>query len=182
VVIVIAIARTAPSTALHSGIRRVLIISNLVDYHIPIQWSHGQEVAWFVLPAGWRLHLYPEIIATVPRETLTCGFNLHCAGCLQNGAINLVPEGTSVTTLVSVRNTRVFRTALTALTEHRSLARWITHYPSARRRVALHSISKLYFSHCKPPGVSERMWSVNLDASISGEYQTLGGHSCRLSE
>jgi len=29
--------------------------------------------------------------------------------------------------------------------------------------VALHSISKMYFSHC-----SARMWSVNLDASISG--------------
>jgi len=27
--------------------------------------------------------------------------------------------------------------------------------------------------------VSERMWSVNLDASISGEYQTVGGHSGR---
>ena len=26
------------------------------------------------------------------------------------------------------------------------------------------------------------MWSVNLDASISGEYQTLGGYSCRPSE
>ena len=24
--------------------------------------------------------------------------------------------------------------------------------------------------------MSERMWSVNLDASISGEYQTVGGH------
>jgi len=43
-------------------------------------------------------------------------------------------------------------------------------------------ISKMYFSHWKPPGVSKRMWSVNLDASISGEYQTLGGHSCRPSE
>jgi hypothetical protein len=43
-------------------------------------------------------------------------------------------------------------------------------------------ISKMYFSHWKPPGVSERMWSVNLDASISGEYQTLGGHCCRPSE
>jgi hypothetical protein len=30
--------------------------------------------------------------------------------------------------------------------------------------------------------VSERMWSVNLDVSVSGEYQTLGGHSCRPSE
>jgi len=43
-------------------------------------------------------------------------------------------------------------------------------------------ISKMYFSHWKPPGVSERMWSVNLDASISGEYETRGGHSCRPSE
>jgi len=43
-------------------------------------------------------------------------------------------------------------------------------------------ISKMYFSHWKPPGVSERMWSVNLDASISGEYQTLGGHLCQPSE
>jgi len=25
------------------------------------------------------------------------------------------------------------------------------------------NISKMYFSHWKPPGVSERMWSVNLD-------------------
>jgi len=43
-------------------------------------------------------------------------------------------------------------------------------------------ISKMYFSHWKTPGVSERMWSVNLDASISGEYQTLRGHSSRSSE
>jgi hypothetical protein len=41
----------------------------------------------------------------------------------------------------------------------------------------------MYFIHWEPPGVSERMCSVNLDASISGEYyQTLGGHSCQLSE
>jgi len=39
-------------------------------------------------------------------------------------------------------------------------------------------IRKRHFSQWKPPGVSERMWSVNSDASISGEYQTLGGHSC----
>jgi len=44
------------------------------------------------------------------------------------------------------------------------------------------NISKMYFSYWKPPGVSERMWSVNLDASISGEYQTLEGHSCWPSE
>jgi len=29
-------------------------------------------------------------------------------------------------------------------------------------------ISKMYFSHWKPPGVFERMWSVTLDVSISG--------------
>jgi len=69
----------------------------------------------------------------------------------------------SATTLVSVRNTRVFPTALTALTEPRTLWRRITRYPSPRWRVALHSFSKMYFSHW-----SERMWSVNLDASISG--------------
>jgi len=40
----------------------------------------------------------------------------------------------------------------------------------------------MYFSHWKPPAVSERMWGVNLDASISGEYQTIEGHSCRPSE
>jgi hypothetical protein len=50
------------------------------------------------------------------------------------------------------------------------------------KRSRRHSISKMYFGHWKPPGVSERMWSVNLDASISGEYQTLGGHSSQPSE
>jgi hypothetical protein len=44
------------------------------------------------------------------------------------------------------------------------------------------NISKMYFSRWEPPGVSERMWSVKLEASISGEYQTLGGHSGRPSE
>jgi hypothetical protein len=44
------------------------------------------------------------------------------------------------------------------------------------------SISKMYFSHWEPPGVSERRWSVNLEASISGENQTLGGHSGRPSK
>jgi len=39
-------------------------------------------------------------------------------------------------------------------------------------------ISKMYFSHLEPPGGSERMWDVILDASIAGEYETIGGHSC----
>jgi len=43
-------------------------------------------------------------------------------------------------------------------------------------------ISKMYFSLWKPPGASDRMWSVSLEASISGEYQTPGGHSGRPSE
>jgi hypothetical protein len=43
-------------------------------------------------------------------------------------------------------------------------------------------ISKMYFSHLEPPGVSERRRSVHLEASISGEDQTLGGHSGRRSE
>jgi hypothetical protein len=44
------------------------------------------------------------------------------------------------------------------------------------------NISKLYFGLSKPSEVSERMWSVNLDASIPGEYQTIRGHSGRPSE
>ena len=42
-------------------------------------------------------------------------------------------------------------------------------------------ITKMYFSLWETPGVSERMWSGNLEASISEEYQTLGGHSGRPS-
>jgi hypothetical protein len=35
------------------------------------------------------------------------------------------------------------------------------------------NICTMYFSHSRPPGVSERMWTVNVDTSKSGEYQTL---------
>ena len=52
----------------------------------------------------------------------------------------------------------------------------------ARDYRKVHHISKMYFSLWTPPGVSERMWSVSFEVSISGEYQTLGGHSGRLSE
>jgi len=48
--------------------------------------------------------------------------------------------------------------------------------------IVLPCISTMYFSLWKTPGVSERMWSVNLEGSISGEYQTLGGYSGRPSE
>jgi hypothetical protein len=47
---------------------------------------------------------------------------------------------------------------------------------------ALNCISKMYFSLWMTPGVSERMWSVNIEVSISGEYQTLGRNSGRLSD
>jgi hypothetical protein len=43
-------------------------------------------------------------------------------------------------------------------------------------------INKMNFSYWEPPGVSERRQSVNLEASISIENQTLGGHSGRPSE
>jgi len=39
------------------------------------------------------------------------------------------------------------------------------------------NISKMYFSYWEPPGVSERMWSVNFEVSIWEEYQTVRGHS-----
>jgi hypothetical protein len=35
----------------------------------------------------------------------------------------------------------------------------------------------MYFSLWKTAEVSEKMRSVNLESSISGEYQTLAGHS-----
>ena len=54
-------------------------------------------------------------------------------------------EYSSAMTLISVWNTRVFRTALTALTEPRTLWRRITRYPSPRRRLALHTYL-LYFA------------------------------------
>jgi hypothetical protein len=76
IVIVIAIARMAPSPARRSGICPVLIIIILEDYHIPILWSNSQEVAWLVLPAAWWLNHCPEIIATIPRETHASVFNI----------------------------------------------------------------------------------------------------------
>jgi hypothetical protein len=51
---------------------------------------------------------------------------------------------TSETTLVSVRNTGVFRTALMAMTKPRTVSRRITLYPLPRRQVALHTYL-LYF-------------------------------------
>jgi len=63
-------------------------------------------------------------------------------GSLLRAAINWSRK--SSTTLVSVRNTRVFRTALTALREPHTLWRRITCYPSPRRWVASHT----YLLYC----------------------------------
>jgi len=93
VVIVISISRTAPSTSLRTWIQAVLVALNLVQYLIPIQWSNSQEVGSLVLPAAWWLNICPEIIATMPRETLSDAINLCRAGCLQIGVIDLIPEG-----------------------------------------------------------------------------------------
>jgi hypothetical protein len=96
IVIVIAIARAAPSTTRRSGIRPVLITIIVVNYLNAIQWSDGQDIAWLVLPAAWWLNLCPETIATIPRESLACAFNLPRDGCLRIGAIDLIPEGMGV--------------------------------------------------------------------------------------
>jgi hypothetical protein len=77
-------------------IRLVLIIINLIDCLIPIQWSNSQDIAWLVLPAAWWFNLYLEIIATVSREMLAGAVNLPRAGCLRIGEINLIPEGSGV--------------------------------------------------------------------------------------
>jgi len=50
----------------------------------------------------------------------------------------------STTTLLSLRNTRVFQTALMALADPRTLGWRITWYPSPRRRVVFHTYL-LYF-------------------------------------
>jgi hypothetical protein len=44
-----------------------------------------------------------------------------------------------------------------------------------------YKISKTNCTPTEPPGVSQRMWSVYLDLSISREYGTLGGHSSQAS-
>ena len=62
---------------------------------------------------------------------------------LSNVAPNLFSL-TSATTLISVWNTQVFRTALTAQTEPLTLWQRFTRSPSHRRRVALHTYL-LYF-------------------------------------
>ena len=54
------------------------------------------------------------------------------------------------------------------------------HGPTVSLSIAL--ISKMYHSQMEPAGVCERWRSVKLEASISGENQTLAGHSGRRSE
>ena len=98
-IIVIAIASMAHSTAWCSRIRQGLIIIIFLNDLIPIQWSNGQEVAWFVLPAAWQLNLCPEIIATVPREPVAYPFIHPPAGSLRFKTIDLIPKGMGVVPL-----------------------------------------------------------------------------------
>jgi len=96
IVIVIAITRLILSPTGCTGIGPVLFIIILIDYLIQIQWSNGQQVAWLVLLAAWRLNYCPEIIATRPRGALTTALHHLRAGCLQIGAIDFIPKGTGV--------------------------------------------------------------------------------------
>jgi len=96
VVIAIAIASMAISTAWYSGICPPLTIIILVEYLIPIQWINCQEVTWLLLQADWPLNLCTGMIATIPTEILADAFNLSRAGCLRIGEIDFIPEGTGV--------------------------------------------------------------------------------------
>jgi len=95
-VIVITIARTALSISQCTRIPPVPIIIILVNYLIPTPWSNGQEVIWFVLLAAWWFNLCPEVITTLPTDTLSSAFNLPQDGCLQIGMIYLIPNRTGV--------------------------------------------------------------------------------------
>jgi hypothetical protein len=81
----------APSLTRGCGIRTVVNIIILIEYIIPIKWSHGQEDALFVLTAAWKPNNCPENIDTVPREMLTGAFNLPHAGYLWIGVIDFIP-------------------------------------------------------------------------------------------
>jgi len=50
-----------------------------------------------------------------------------------------IPETTSAATILSYRNTKVFRMALMGHMESRTLWQKLTHIPSARQQVALHT-------------------------------------------
>jgi hypothetical protein len=99
VIIVIAIARTAPSNAQRCRLCPVLIIIMLNNYLIPFQWANGLEVVGHILLPASRLNLCPEIIATVPRRILPGAFNLPRAGCLLHAVIDIASKGPSVVTL-----------------------------------------------------------------------------------
>jgi hypothetical protein len=81
----------------------------------------------------------------------------------------------SVGAVTAVWNTCVFLTETKVVADGSQMTR-----PAFA--AAFKCISKIYFSYWEPPGVSERRRSVNLEASISGENQTLGVHSGRPSE
>jgi len=53
---------------------------------------------------------------------------------------------------------------------------------STRCRAYSAASAQMYFGLWKPSEVTERMWIVNLAASMSGENQTIGGHSGQPAE
>jgi hypothetical protein len=125
---------------------------------------------------GWRIATNAKIGFKL-QVTATPGFHSLYDWCYQamwlfSGA----PEDPEDETVMEMHGADALYSAV------KSLMRAIRTEGQDAQQNAAHRISKMYFSRWEPPGVSERMWSVNLEASISGEYQTLGGHSGRPSE
>jgi len=141
------------------------------------QTSTYQQLWTYISSSATNIH------PTASRTVITYSISTAATQCIEvflskrTVKTSYILNNISVTTQVSVTISRVFWMALTAVMEPYTLCRRITLFPSPWRLVMFHSISKIHFSQWKPQGVSKRMWSVNLDASISGEYRTLGGQS-----
>jgi len=93
IILIIAIAGAAPSTALCSAIRPVLIFISFIGDVIPIEWPSGQKVTLLILLAAWGFNIYSQIITTLNRETLPIAHNIPGAGSEQIGAIDLIHKG-----------------------------------------------------------------------------------------
>jgi len=82
---------------------------------------------------------------------------------------------TSATTLVSVRNTRVFRTALTALTEPRTLWRRITRYLPPRRWGRIAYIATLLCGDVYAPSEGHVCYTLRRGCSYAEAVYTMPG-------
>ena len=83
-------------------------------------------------------------------------------------------DSPSATTLVSVRNTKVFQSALTALTEPRTLWQRNTWFPSARRQVMLHTYL-LYFAPGYAPSERHVCYTLRRCCSYAVAVYTMPG-------